>query len=621
MSAQRCNISSVISPKYRLLGRKSPYWQNDIPYVKVAFLSLLLVPYAPPVFAHARWFVDDRAIQLHPTVVLDVLYPSIVIGVIAFVLGALCLEVIGRTAPWLYRLTLQPVVLPHMLGWRILAAVFGITLIANSMTQDFIAPNLVMNEGFVFKALALLQIFVGAMFVAQTRIATASVIVLLLPFVCLALYSLPLTVDYAFELAAVGIGLFLTAPALADDERRFGWSWIPGAGSGEQSIGPIPAAHAARERQAVMYLRVMFGIQLIVLAAHDKLLQPGVSLAFVDANTFVNFPALLGVPGFTNMHFVFAAGVAEVVCGALLIANIATRMVAMILACMFILTGLAFGLSEMAGHLPIIALLGILIAHGSEGSVDEARLAKWRFGSMTAAGATLAVLIGTFVMGAKGEATEFVELSAITVVSPNPALVVPSALYDRFAAGLQREPMLMFGELKGADGAVRDMLAKGNRGEPVGKDELAFGLFNLSVRYETTYGADATSQWLRFAHLTASCTPDEAQAFRDVTSSGEWKTILGKTSQPMAALLLPIARHAAEAFTHEPMDPTDATAWADIAKRAPRSGANYVHTHVLASIVRILTAEAAPRGVSQPQPRPQAPGTGRNPAHERQAGL
>lgn len=560
--------------------------RGAIRMLKIASLATMFVQSAAPAFAHARWFVDDTAIQLHPPIHLDSLYPAIVAGALLFVIGAVFLETSGRVPAWLHRICHQRFAMPRMLGWRLLSVAFGVILIVNSITHVFIAPNLAMGQGFLFQILTFLQIVVGAMFVIQSRLRAASVIVLVLPFICAALYSCPLTVDYVFELAGIGLGLFLVAPVLAEDERA----------RHEMQQRRGLADRAERERLAATCLRLMFGVQLIVLAAHDKLLQPGVSLAFVDANTFVNFPALVGIPGFTNLHFVFAAGIAEVVFGALLIANIVTRPVSMILIGMFTMTGCAFGLAEMAGHIPIIAVLVILIAQGSEQPADEAKLTQWRFASMAAAGATLGLLIGVFVTSGRGDRPAVEARPTDTAGSNNAALAVPSALYGRFIAAFEHDPGHLAGELRDADQAVRDLLARGNHGGAVAKDELAYSLFNLSVRYETTYGADAASQWLRFAHLTASCTPDEVQSFRDMIASPGWKAILTSTSQPMAALLLPIVRRSAEIITTEAMDPADPKAWVNVARLAPANGANYVHTHVLASIVRIMAADAAVTG-------------------------
>src|SRR5262249_2026235 len=141
-----------------------------------------------------------------------------------------------------------------------------------------------------------------------------------------------------------------------------------------------------REAQAIAVLRTLFGLQLIILAAHDKFLEPGVSLAFVDKYSFVNVPALLGATGFTNLHFVFGAGLAETSLGTLLLANVAVRASSAILLFMFTTTAAVFGIEELVGHLPIIAMLILLVASGSPQRQAAPSIGRWQIASLSSAG-------------------------------------------------------------------------------------------------------------------------------------------------------------------------------------------------------------------------------------------
>jgi hypothetical protein len=340
-----------------------------------------------PALAHARWFVDDKQLPPGPEFHLDRIYISILVVAFFFVIGAVVLESASKRSAAFYRILRQPMPALSSAFWRILSISFGLTLIVNSMMRVIVAPNLPAGQGLAVQAIMLLQIIIGSMFVIQSRLMVGSALVLLLPISCWWLYSFSHAIDYAFELVGVSAALFLVGPSLSAADRDLHKQlclWSP--------IGltlRIRTRHRSfccawrgarhddltldcwkRERSAISILRTLLGLQLVVLAAHDKLLEPAVSLAFVDKYPFVNFPAVLGATSFTNLHFVFGAGIAEIAFGALLMANIATRAVCGILTAMFVTTGIAFGAGELVGHLPIAAALLVLVTHGCEKAIS-----------------------------------------------------------------------------------------------------------------------------------------------------------------------------------------------------------------------------------------------------------
>jgi uncharacterized membrane protein YphA (DoxX/SURF4 family) len=120
-------------------------------------------------------------------------------------------------------------------------------------------------------------------------------------------------------------------------------------------------------------LRIAPGLQFIVLAAHDKLLDPRVSLAFVDKYCFVNLPAPLRLSDFTNLHFFVGAGMIEVAFGTLLLLNVATRSICVILMALLVLTGILFGLGELFGHVPIAAAIAVVAWRGQVSGAGPTR--------------------------------------------------------------------------------------------------------------------------------------------------------------------------------------------------------------------------------------------------------
>jgi hypothetical protein len=385
-----------------------------VSYVRYAFGfgAVLLAPMlsSRPALAHARWFVDDKQLPPGPGFQLDRIYASTLVGALIFAIGAIFLESASRRNAAFYRVLKQPIQAENNAVWRVLSVTFGLTLIISSMTRVLVAPNLRAGPGLGVQAIMFLQIIVGSIFVIQSRLMVGSALAVLLPFSCAWLYSVTHAIDYAFEVVGFSAALFLVGPSLSAADRdlqaqllavspiglrlrittpsrSFCWAWRT-----SRRDGAMPDSWQ-RERLAVSILRTLLGLQLVVLAAHDKLLEPAVSLAFVDKYPFVNFPALLGATSFTNLHFVFGAGMAEVTFGALLMANIATRAVCGILTFMFVATGITFGVGELVGHLPIVAALLVLMAHGSGKAAAPLTFASWQRVFLGAAGVAAAVLL------------------------------------------------------------------------------------------------------------------------------------------------------------------------------------------------------------------------------------
>src|SRR5215471_12085677 len=491
--------------------------------------------------AHARWFIDDTQVVLHPEFRFDDICLAMAVGAILFVAAGMTFEMARMHLPALDRWLGRPLA-PTLGLWRLLAAIFGTTLMINSLTQVFVAPNLVANGSMVLKTMLFLQVLVGGMFFVQARLTWAGTAVLLMPVLCAWEFSFVHAIDYAFELAGIALAVLLMAPALATTDLRtqtrmaaciptgfslklrtvrqsydVAWSRInPWRYDPRSGLSPQD-----REALAIAVMRTLFGLQLIVLSAHDKLLQPGVSLAFVDKYSFVNVPALLGASEFTNMHFVFGAGLAEIAFGTLLLANVAVRATSAILLFMFTTTAVVFGLEELVGHMPIIAILILLVASASPQRQAEPTIGRWQLASLSSAGAVMMALIGIFA--ANGTSVPLLP----TAASLHASAAVPAALYKRFAdTAYQDRPAVAE-----AEQAVRDILAKAD--QPVNKDKLAESLFLLSTQYEMTYGKDSASQWLHYAHLTASCSFDDVQAFRNRVAGLNWRESVALVHDPL----------------------------------------------------------------------------------------
>ena len=576
----------------------------------------LLQASGSPAMAHARWFVHDP--QIKPAAFeFGRLHVTLAVLTIAFLLALFAFDRFSHWQARAWRVFNRNLSLPAGLEWRVVAAVFGAVLIINSMESVFLAPNLSGDKTFALKTLLFLQIVLGAMLVMQTRITETSISLLVLPLLGLASFTWQALIDYALEIAAVGVALYMVAPLVFERDRSFrrnlrrllpdalALRMVQGGATRVWNL-PLPSfpaefrgeARARREAEAADWLRVMLGAQLVVLAAHDKLLNPGISLAFVDMYPFVNFPALLGFD-FTNLDFVFAAGLAETAFGIALMFNLASRAVSLAMFALFTITGVLFGLSEMLGHLPIIAILAAIFVQGSGRPAVENPVAtmigafrsRARFVAAAAVASSIAMVF-TGDSTATARAAPFVVApSSEAQAQPIAALAAPRVLFENFLAEVGPQDRLPAPVVEQIE-AVKAEFAAAADGRGAVKDAVASKLFGLSMAYERFAGAHGAARWLRVAHLTSSCTPDEVLELRNALGSPRWLAQLSRMPDDLRRALLPVAQASASAILGHEIDVGDAEAWKTVSLKAAPNGPGFDYTHTLAAIGRIAIATA-----------------------------
>jgi hypothetical protein len=165
--------------------------------------------------AHARWFVDDKALPPAPPIQFDRYYAAMIASVPCFVIVAILVERKGARRDALDRLLHAPMRSRMLLEWRLLSIALGAMLVANSMTHVFMAPNLPAYAGGWCQLALFVQVVVGSMYIIQSRLIVAGLIVFSLPVLCWCPYSFGSAVDYAFELIGIGGALLLVAPELS----------------------------------------------------------------------------------------------------------------------------------------------------------------------------------------------------------------------------------------------------------------------------------------------------------------------------------------------------------------------------------------------------------------------
>lgn len=317
---------------------------------------LLLIAGIFPAAAHAhvKWFVEENHAFTEAGYVFDSLFAFILLGAFLFIAAASLMQWQAKHnlrihfclhAPINKRWMKNP---SHYIN-ALLKFSLGILFLANLVQGHFIAPNFVADGG-AFNYVLIQALLILLLIVSVKLFAIALFVFSLSLF---AFFPVTNAIDYAPELIALSIALFFTSPGYADGNLQMKW---------------LRMEHRAF---AVAILQLGLGIQLIILTFHDKLLHPGFGLAFLQDYPMFNFPHYFGWHSFTDTHFVFGAGMAELCFGLLLVANIAPRIASVLIAVIFTLTGFVLGPEELLGHVPIIAMALVLLLTPAHGSVTQ----------------------------------------------------------------------------------------------------------------------------------------------------------------------------------------------------------------------------------------------------------
>jgi len=307
---------------------------------------LALLCFSQPSYAHVRWFIADGT---NPDVSLP--FDTIALGITLttlslFALAALFTRVPILPHPLKVGLT-HPVVTSHPWLWYFLVLILNCYLAVNLLQGEFLAPNLYLSPQFALygvfiQATAIVIMAISVSFTGVAIVLTSIALLLFFPFF--------IALDYVFEFLFVGLSLIFIGPSLNRNDYSLCKSW----GKNKDQW----------RRIAVHLIRIGLGLQLLELGIHNKLMLPGMALAFIDQNDYYNFFPLLNLPQISNLHFVLFVGISETIIGLLLIANLANRIIYALLLAIFTTTFLLSGLEELVGHMPIFTILFILFLEG-----------------------------------------------------------------------------------------------------------------------------------------------------------------------------------------------------------------------------------------------------------------
>jgi hypothetical protein len=313
-------------------------------YCGLLAVVLALVPRTAE--AHVKWFTDPKPYPLRTDLVLSE-RTAIFLIVAAGALGlfALAHHLLGDPHwprfPFLDRMAVGAPVL--------LAVQTAITLIYNGVTPSLFAPNLPLALDPLGLALASLEVAIAFSFITGLGDWLAALALLLLGPLALFLFPAWDVLEQGL-FAAIGLVLLVIGRTAvrADDARPWFKSRWPAAAP-----------------RAIAGLRVLSGLSIIALALGEKIWNPALGAAFMAEYPQLNVFQTLRLGSVSNEQFVLLAGLTEGTIGVLLVSGLLTRVVILFMWVPFNLGTPFLPSQELVGHLPIFAIMYLLLVHSA----------------------------------------------------------------------------------------------------------------------------------------------------------------------------------------------------------------------------------------------------------------
>jgi hypothetical protein len=290
--------------------------------------------------AHVQWFVTPDQMK-HVSLPLDAVSLWLTLGVVACVAAAVLLTRYSGVFSITEKLLCRVPPIDHRLYMLYFMAVMSVFFVMILLQGGFLAPNLILPE-----YLLPLGVFLQAAIVicATFSVSLAGVFLLVTTLAVVVLFP-TIAINYVFELGALGIFMALNGAVVSTVDQ-----WTFRANKSERFW-----------KLSIRILRAGMGLQLVILALVEKLVQPGLGLVFVEQYPFYNFFPALGLGQVSDLHFVYFVGICEFTLGAMLAFGVASRLVLVTLAAAFTTTAIIHGVHEILGHLPIFAAAVVLL--------------------------------------------------------------------------------------------------------------------------------------------------------------------------------------------------------------------------------------------------------------------
>lgn len=307
--------------------------------------------------AHEKWFVTDiPAAPAKPLLFSawnSMNSSFVLIGIFALV-AALLIHFILKSKRWVRRIRSLLSAYKNWVSF-IMRTLTGLLLFVASYSGFFFAPDLraIDIEGAARFVLLAIQLFAGLGLLLGIFPRFMSVFGFTL-YLAMFFFFPPLSVLSYLTFIGIFVYLFIVGdPALP--KVKGGSSWFP----------HLKALFEIKDAQphAQYFLRLCAGAAFLLVGYLYKIYEPAYALEFVRSHG-VNFMPAIGFANFTNEMFVFAAGVAEIFIGLLLVFGLLPRFVGGFLIAIFTFTIAVFGVYELLGHLPLYAVAFALLIQG-----------------------------------------------------------------------------------------------------------------------------------------------------------------------------------------------------------------------------------------------------------------
>jgi hypothetical protein len=300
--------------------------------------------------AHERWFTPEGPYGVPDWSLLFSLPVALALGSGAIVVLLLTLAERALGDPLWPRPRFLQGLEPSAAA--ILGVQTAIAMIFAATRLQLFAPNIQLPRNALGIAFAALEVLAAFSFV--TGILTRAGAVLTIGLLGVAFFFVP-WYEVLEQAIFVGIALYLI-----------------GVGRGvlrydESPEERVPAWSAYLREHGLTILRLFAGATVLILAFTEKLIAPGLGVAFLQEYPEFNIARTLGFEWFTDERFVYAAGIVEATAGIALLAGKLIRVVIVLLWIPFNLAIPFLPAEELIGHLPILATMYVLLVRGTAG--------------------------------------------------------------------------------------------------------------------------------------------------------------------------------------------------------------------------------------------------------------
>jgi uncharacterized membrane protein YphA (DoxX/SURF4 family) len=289
------------------------------------------------VLAHVKWFTDPTA---HPTdwsLLLSV--PVLAAFAIALAAAGVAYLIQHRFAEPAIMKTFDRLagIAPTVLGLHV-----GIALLAAALLGMLFSPNLRPSADLLGQAILVVEVMCGLMLLLGLATRAGAVLLAIIGVIAMVPFTLEGILENV-QILGIAIFFFLVGRGPLSLDRVRG-------------VRP-PIRHPEAPTWALTMLRLCAGVAIAFGALTEKLLDPGLAQALLEARPYLNVVRPFGVP---DPVFAYLAGLTELVIGVVIMSGQLTRPVMAVGAILFTMTLPVFGWTEFLGHLPFYGIMLVL---------------------------------------------------------------------------------------------------------------------------------------------------------------------------------------------------------------------------------------------------------------------